>query len=113
MLSQLIRSALHAAPPWTRFLNCTAAEEDVDEKKLRSTTDRVKEVWTQKRNVELCELSATDPSQFWKAFMAPQSNACPVKLSAQFEAFRSLMGAPQRPADAGVSTSCPQCRHYC
>ena len=43
---------------------------------------------------------------------APHSNACPVELSAQFEAFRALMGAepqpaPQRPADSGVSTSCP------
>jgi len=76
-------------------------------------TDRVKETWTQKRNVELCELSARDPSQFWKAFKAPQSNACPVELSAQFEAFRGLMGAepqsaPQRPADSGVSTSCTE-----
>ena len=40
------------------------------------------------------------------------SNARPVELSAQFEAFRALMGAepqpaPQRPADSGVSTSCP------
>ncbi len=76
-------------------------------------TGRVKEKWTQKRNVELCELSARDPSQFWKAFKAPQSNACPDELSAQFEAFRGLMGAepqsaPQRPADSGVSTSCPE-----
>ncbi|DBA74126.1 TPA: hypothetical protein ACH3X1_010931 [Trebouxia sp. C0004] len=71
---------------------------------------RVKETWTQKRNTELCELSAKDASQFWKAFKAPQSNACPVELSAQFEAFRALMGAepqsaPQRPADSCVSTS--------
>ena len=41
------------------------------------------------------------------------SNACPVELSAQFEAFKGLLGAepqsaPQRPADSGVSTSCPE-----
>ena len=64
----------------------TAAEKVVAEKKFRFVTDRVKETWTQKRNAELCELSAKDPSQFWKAFKAPQSNACPVELSAQFEA---------------------------
>ncbi len=61
----------------------TAAEQSVAEKKLRSVTDRVKETWTQKRNVELCELSARDPSQFWKVLKAPQSNACSVKLSVQ------------------------------
>ena len=90
----------------------TAAEKDVAEKRIRCVTDRVEETWTLKRNAELCELSAKDPSQFWKAFKAPQSNACPVEMSAQFEAFRALMGAepqsaPQRPADSGVSTSCP------
>ena len=90
----------------------TAAEKVVAEKILRFVTDRVKETWTQKRNAELCELSAKDPSQCWKAFLkAPQSNAGPVELSAQFEAFRALMGAepqsaPQRPADSGVSTAC-------
>ncbi|DBA81524.1 TPA: hypothetical protein ACH3X1_007298 [Trebouxia sp. C0004] len=76
---------------------------------------QVKETWTQKRNVELCELSAKDPSQFWKAFKAPQSNACPVELSTHFDAFRALMGAklepqsaPQRPADSGAGgTWCP------
>ena len=46
-------------------------------------TDRVKETWTQKRNVELCELSAKDPSQFWKAFQGLSER--PVELSAQFE----------------------------
>ncbi|DBB04067.1 TPA: hypothetical protein ACH3X1_013120 [Trebouxia sp. C0004] len=56
-------------------------------------TNRVKETWFQKRNAELCELSANDPSKFWKAFKAPQSSACPVELSAQFQAFRALMGA--------------------
>ncbi|DBB02905.1 TPA: hypothetical protein ACH3X1_013508 [Trebouxia sp. C0004] len=71
----------------------SAAGEVVAEKKFRFVTDRVKETWTQKRNAELCELSAKDPSQFWKAFKAPQSNACSVELSAQFEAFRALMGA--------------------
>ncbi|KAA6417167.1 MAG: hypothetical protein FRX49_12871 [Trebouxia sp. A1-2] len=80
----------------------TAAGKDVAKKKrLQSVTDRVKETWTQKRNVELCELATKDPSQFWKAYKATQSNACLVELSAQFEAFRALMGdehqlAPQR-----------------
>ena len=94
----------------------TAAEKDVAEKKFQSVTDRVKETWTQKHNVELCELSAKDPSQLWKAFKAPQSKAYPVELTAQFEAFNGLMGAepqsaPQRLADLGVSTSCPE--HAC
>jgi len=40
----------------------TAAEKIVAEKKFRSVTDRVKETWTRKRNAELCELSAKDPS---------------------------------------------------
>ena len=76
----------------------TAAEKDVAEKKFRSVTDSVKETWTQKRNVELCELSARGPSQCWKAFKAPQSYVCPVELSAQFEAFRGLMGAEPQSA---------------
>ena len=93
-------------------LYSTAAEKEVAEKKFRSVTDRVKEAWTKQRNAELCETSARDPSRFWKAFKAPHSNACPVELSAQFEAFRALIGAesqpaPQRPADSGVSTLCP------
>ncbi|DBA80149.1 TPA: hypothetical protein ACH3X2_007622 [Trebouxia sp. C0005] len=86
----------------------TAAGKDVAKKKrLQSVTDRVKETWTQKRNVELCELATKDPSQFWKAYKATQSNACLVELSAQFEAFRALMGdehqlAPQR---SGITVS--------
>ena len=89
----------------------TATDKDVAEKKFRSVTDRVKEACTRRGNAELCELSARDPSRFWKTFKAPHSNACPVELSAQFEAFRALMGAepqpaPQRPADSGLSTSC-------
>jgi len=44
-----------------------AAEKVVAEKKFRFVTDRFKETWTRKRNAELCELSAKDPSQFWKA----------------------------------------------
>jgi len=42
----------------------TAAEKVVAENKFRFVTDRVKETWTRKRNAELCELSAKDPSQF-------------------------------------------------
>jgi len=81
----------------------TAAEKVVADKILRFVTDRVKETWTQKRNAELCELFAKEPSQLWKASKAPHSTACLVQLSAQFEAFRALMGtkpqsAPQRPS---------------
>ena len=54
----------------------TAAEKDVAEKEFRFVIDRVKPL---KRNAELCDLSAKDPSQFWKAFTAPQSSACPVE----------------------------------
>ena len=46
----------------------TAAEKDVAKKQFGSMTDRVKETWTQKRDIELCELSAKQSSQFWKAF---------------------------------------------
>ena len=92
-------------------LHSTAAEKLVAEWKLHFVTERVKGTWTQKRNAELCELSAKDPNQSWKAYKAPQSNACPVKLSAQFKAFRALMrakpqSAPQRPGASAVSTSC-------
>ncbi len=45
----------------------TAADKAVAEKKFQFVTDRVKETWSRKRNVELWELSAKDPSQFWKA----------------------------------------------
>ena len=71
----------------------TAAKKDIAEKKFRSMTDRVKEDWTKQRNAELCEMSARDPSQFWQAFEASHSSACPVELSAPFEAFTALMGA--------------------
>ena len=42
--------------------NSTAAEKDVAEKNVQSVTDRVKEIWTQKRNAELCELSDKIPA---------------------------------------------------
>jgi len=63
------------------------------EKILHSLTDRVKETWKRQRNVELCEMAAKDASQFWRVFKSLRSNACPVKLTAQFEALRTLMGA--------------------
>ena len=89
----------------------TAAEKEVAENRFRSVADRVKEAWTKQRNADVCEMSVRDPSRFWKAFKAPHSNACPVELSAQFEAFRALTGAEPQPApqlaDSGVSTSCP------
>ena len=54
-------------------------------------------------------MAAKDANRFWRLFKAPHSNACPVELSAQFAAFRDLMGAeplpaPTRPATSGVST---------
>ena len=75
-------------------------------------TDRVKEAWSQRRNAELCEMAAKDASKFWRLFKTSHSNACLVELSAQFEAFRALMGAeplpaPERHAASGVSTSDP------
>ena len=75
-------------------------------------TDRVKEAWSHWRNVELCEMAAKDASKFWRLFKTLHSNACPVELSAQFEAFRALMGAepllaPEGHAASGVSTSDP------
>jgi len=63
------------------------------QKIFRSWTDRVKETWKRQRNVELCEMAAKDASQFWRVFKTLRSNACPVKLTAQFEAFRTSMGA--------------------
>ena len=46
-----------------------------------------------RRNEELCEMTTKDPSKFWRLFKTQHSNACPVELSVQFEAFRALMGA--------------------
>ena len=87
----------------------TATQKLIAEKTFRSVTDRVKEAWSHQRNVELCEMAAKDANRFWRLFKAPHSNACPVELSAQFAAFRDLMGAeplpaPTRPATSGVST---------
>lgn len=64
-----------------------------------------------KRNAELCAMSAKDPNHFWQAFKAPSHNSCPVELSAQFEAFRALMGAQLAqgtgsPPPSGVSDLC-------
>ena len=73
------REALGLKDAVYKTSHSTAAEKVVAEKKFRFVTDRVKETWTRKRNAELCELSAKDPSQFWKAFTAPQSSACPVE----------------------------------
>ena len=92
----------------------TAAQKSAAEKIFRSVTDRVQEAWKRQRNEELCELAAKDATQFWRIFKTPHSNACPVELSAQFEAFRTLMGAEPPPAPAmsiapGVSTSDSNC----
>ena len=59
-----------------------------------------------RRNEELCE-TTKGPSKFWRLFKTQHNNACPVELSAQFEAFRAVMGpeplpAPERPAVPGV-----------
>ncbi|KAL3137089.1 hypothetical protein ABBQ32_006674 [Trebouxia sp. C0010 RCD-2024] len=43
-------------------------------------------------------MAAKDASRFWRLFKTPHSNACPVELSAQFAAFRALMGAEPLPA---------------
>ena len=90
----------------------TAEQKIAAEKIFRSVTDRVKEAWSHRRNVELCEMAAKDASKFWRLFKTPHSNACPVELSAHFEAFRALMGAeplpaPERHAASSVSTSDP------
>ncbi len=87
----------------------TAAQQKAADKVFNSLTDRVKKAWMCRRNEELCEMTTKDPSKFWRLFKTPHSNACPVELSAQFEAFRALMGAkplpaPERPAVPGVST---------
>ena len=47
--------------------------------KFRYVTEKVNETWTQKRNTELCELSAKDASQSCKAFKAPQNNCMPSR----------------------------------
>ena len=69
----------------------TAEQKQAAEKIFRSLTDRVKETWTRQRNVELCEMATK--GDFWRVFKTPLSNSCPVELSEQLEAFRSLMGA--------------------
>ena len=57
-------------------------------------------------------MAANDASavESWRLLRALHSNACPVELSAQFEAFRALievglLPAPERHATSGVSTS--------
>ena len=90
-------------------LHSTVDQKKAAEKIFRSVTDRVKEAWKRQRNVELCEMAAKDATQFWRVFKTPHSNACPVELSVQFEAFRTLMGAgplpaPDTPAAPGVFT---------
>ena len=65
----------------------------------------MKEAWSCQRNVELCEMAAKDASRFWRLFKTPHSNACPVELSAQFAAFRALMGAEPLPAPIRHATS--------
>ena len=55
----------------------TGEQKTVATKVYCSCTDRVKEAYERKHNVELCELAAKDPSKFWKIFKTPHSNACP------------------------------------
>jgi len=81
----------------------TSTKKMAAEKIFHSLTDRVKERRKRKHNVELFEMAAKDASQFWRVFKTLRSNACPVELSAQFEAFRTLMGA-EPPVAPGVST---------
>ena len=35
-------------------------------------------------------MTTKDPSKFWRLFKTPHSDACPVELSAQFEAFTAV-----------------------
>lgn len=60
---------------------------------LCSWPDRVKETWKRQRNVELCDMAAKDASQFWRDLQTLRSNACPLKLTAQFGGFTTSMGA--------------------
>ena len=58
---------------------------------------------------DLCEMAAKDASQFWKVLKTSRHYLCPVELSAQFEAFKILMGAepmpaPKLPTTPGVCT---------
>ena len=76
----------------------TDEQENVATKIYRFCTDRVKEAWERKRDVELRELAAKDQSHFWKAFKTPRSSACLVELTVWLEAFRALMGAEPQPA---------------
>ncbi|DBA70505.1 TPA: hypothetical protein ACH3X2_011906 [Trebouxia sp. C0005] len=46
--------------------------------------EQVKETWKRQRNVELCDMAAKDASQFWRDLQTLRSNACPLKLTAQF-----------------------------
>ena len=93
-------------------VHSTDEQNKLAESRYRSVSNRTKKIWSRRRNNELVEMSAKDPSRFWKAFKTPQRSACPVELTAQFEAFRALMGAQPaqgtaRPTTSGVSTSCP------
>ena len=62
---------------------------------FHALTDRVKEVWLERRAAGLCEMASKDPSGFWRAFSTQKHNVCAVEVAAQFEAFRALMRAAQ------------------
>ena len=53
----------------------------------------MKETWKHQHNVELCEMAAKDASQVGRVLKRLRSNACPVSLTAQSEAFITSMGA--------------------
>ena len=78
-------------------LHSTATRKLIAEKMLCSVSERVKEACSCQRNVELREMAAKDASRSRRLFKTPHSNACPVELSAQFAAFRALMGAEPLP----------------
>ena len=71
----------------------TVEQKHQAEQQYHSVTARAKKVWQARFNEELCQKARKDPASFWKVFKSPQHGVCPVSMAAQFEAFKSLMGA--------------------
>ena len=84
--ARLARQTVHDCPHSTDELRLLA------EKQYESVISRTKKRWMQERNAELVAAAEKDPNRFSKAFKAVQHNACPVGLTAQFQACRALMG---------------------
>lgn len=86
----------------------TNGEKRLAAKQYHSVIDRAKKIWRARTNDELCEKAKKDPASFWRVFKKREHGVCPVSMTAQFEAFKSLMGtepaeAPQSPTTPGVS----------